>query len=367
MNKMFLQGKVQTVLGPIEQDQLGITLCHEHLFIDMAPFFLPLADEQEARAQQPITLENLSWIRSHRMSNLFNLQPFEEELAIEEVLHFKKAGGRTIVEVTPNNMGRAPEKLSNLAKASGLNIIMGTAYYRETQLVSQPGWGGNFRAKRMAGYPDMALVSENEIAEEFIRDITVGVADTGIRAGVIGEIGCSWPLTENERKVLRAAAFAQRKSGALLTVHPGFYEESPLEIIAVLTEAGADLKRVVMSHMSIAVGTQATRIKLAETGCYLEWDLFGWDSIFPPQPTPIDIPSDQGRIRQIIQMIEEGYVNQVLISQDICARIRLARYGGTGYAHILDNIVPIMIRKGISESNIEIIMVKNPQRALDFV
>jgi len=301
------------------------------------------------------------------MSNLFNLQPFEEELALDEVMLFQKAGGRTIVEQTPNNMGRAPGKLVYVAQTTGLNIIMGTAYYRETQLVSQPAKNHNWVAKRLSSYPDIASVSEEAIAEEFIRDITQGAGDTGVHAGFIGEIGCSWPLTSNERKVLRATVIAQGKTGALITVHPGWFEDSPLAILDVLAEAGADLRRVVMSHMSIAVGSHDTRVKLAKTGCYLEWDLFGWDGVFPQQPTPLDIPSDQGRIRQIMQLIEEGYLNQILISQDICAKIRLARYGGTGYAHILHNIVPIMKQKGVTEAQIKTIMVDNPMRAFTFV
>jgi phosphotriesterase-related protein len=300
------------------------------------------------------------------MSNLFNLQSFGEELAIDEVMLFKKAGGCTIVEQTPKNTGRAPAKLVYVAQTTGLNIIMGTGYYRETQLVSSAK-GRNWVAEPMKGYPDITSIGEKGITEEFIRDITQGAGDSGARAGFIGEIGCSWPLTSNERKVLRAAAIAQRKTGALVTVHPGFFEDSPLAILDVLAEAGADLRRVVMSHMSIAVSSHNTRVKLAKKGCYLEWDLFGWDGVFPQQPTPIDIPSDQGRIRQIMQLIEEGYLNQILISQDICAKIRLARYGGTGYAHILHNIVPIMKQKGMTEAQIKTIMVDNPMRAFTFV
>ena len=367
MVKANLRGKIQTVLGLIRPDDMGITLPHEHIFVDMTPFFMAPSREDKELAHQPITLDNLSWVRSHRMSNLFNLQPFEEELALDEVMLFQKVGGRTIAEQTPNNMGRASGKLANIARATGLNIIMGTAYYRETQLVSQSAKNHNWAAKRLSSYPDIASVSEEAIAEEFIRDITQGTGDTGVHAGFIGEIGCSWPLTSNERKVLRAAVIAQRKTGALITVHPGWFEDSPLAIIGVLAEAGADLHHTVMSHMSLAVGTQATRIKLAKTGCYLQWDLFGWGGVFPQQPTPIDIPSDQGRIRQIIQMIEKGYLNQILISQDIAAKIRLARYGGTGYAHILQNIVPVMKQKGMTEAQIETIMVKNPMRAFTFV
>ena len=109
------------------------------------------------------------------------------------------------------------------------------------------------------------------------------------------------------------------------------------------------------------------RSELAETGCYLEWDLFGWDGVYPQQPTLIDIPSDQGRIRQIIELIDQGHLEQILISHDICAKIRLSRYGGTGYSHILQNVVPIMKQKGVTEDQVQTIMVENPRRAFTFV
>jgi len=343
---------------------MGITLPHEHLFIDMSCFFVQPGAAEKELALQLITLDNLSWVRSHRMSNLHNLQPFEEEEAIKETLLFKKAGGRTIVEQTPINMGRAPTRLVNVSRASGLNVIMGTGYYRETE----PYWDavGGWLMKRLSSYQkaDIDAMDEAEITEKFVQDIITG--DEGVHAGFIGEIGCSWPLTRNERKVLRAAASAQRQTGALITVHPGFHNDSPLEIIEVLADAGADIARTVMSHMCISVDTHRTRCQLAETGCYLEWDLFGWDGVYPQRATFIDIPSDQGRIRQIIELIYEGYLDRVLISHDICARIRLTAFGGSGYAHILHNIVPIMQQKGITEEQVHTILVTNPKCAFTF-
>jgi len=362
-----LKGKVQTVLGLIEPDAMGVTLPHEHLFIDMSGFFIEPSDDEKELAHQSISLENLSWVRSHRMSNLYNLQPFEEEEVISEVLLLKNAGGNTIVEQTPINMGRDPVKLVNIARAAGLNIIMGTGYYRETEPSWNSGREGGWVMKKLGSYPQAYIDSatEENLTEKFVQDIMVG--DSRVRAGFIGELGCSWPLTDNERKVLRAAAVAQQQTGALITIHPGFHEDSPLDIIKVLSEAGADINHLVMSHLSISVGTHSTRCKLAKTGCYLEWDLFGWDGVYPQRPTPIDIPGEQGRIRQIIQLITEGYLNQILISHDICARIRLARFGGSGYAHILNNIIPIMQQKGITEAQIHTIMVENPERAFAFV
>lgn len=352
MERTSLKGKVQTVLGLIEADDLGIVLPHEHLFIDVRDYFIePSKPDEKEFVHQPITLENLSWVRSHRKSNLDNLQLMDEKIAIEEALDFKEAGGSTIADLTPNHVGRNPSGLMRVARATGLNVVMGTAYYVEQ----------SYR-------PEMAMdsKSEEDIAEEFVRNITVGVGDMGIRAGIIGELGCSWPLTRNERKVLRAGALAQQRTGAAISIHPGLYEDAPLEIVKILTDGGADPTRIIISHICAAIADHSDRCKLAETGCYIEWDFFGTDGEYPPFVTPLDIPSDSGRVRQIIHLIADGYLNQILISQDVCLKIRQRRFGGGGYAHILNNVIPLMRLKGIIEEQIHAIMVENPKRVLAF-
>ena len=209
-------GKAQTVLGLIEGNELGITLPHEHLFIDHAKanFHEPDVASERALSYKPVSLGILSWLRYHLTANLDNLRLLDEQEAIDEAMLFKKAGGNTIVDLTNIGSGRDPKALARVSRATSLNIIMGSGYYMEA---SHP--------------PDMSEKTEGEIAEEIVRDITVGVHDSGIRAGIIGEIGCSWPLQENEKKVLRATARAQQITGAPLNVHPGRKKEAVFEII----------------------------------------------------------------------------------------------------------------------------------------
>jgi len=345
------RGKVQTVLGQIEGDDLGIVLPHEHLFIDIRNYFVE-PDDPDGRevAHQPVSLENLSWVCSHKVSNLDNLLLTDEEMAIKEAMRFRKAGGNTIVDVTPNNAGRNPLGLVRVAQATGLNVIMGTACYIEPSFT-----------------PEMRMDSrtDEDISDEFIRDITKGVDNTGMRAGIIGEIGCSWPLTNNERKVLRAAAIAQRRTGVAISVHPGYDECAPLEIVSVLAEAGADPTRIIICHISPVINSHSNRCKLAEMGCYLEWDLFGTDGFYPLEmSSTVDRPSDAGRIRQIIELIADGYLSRILISQDICHKHLLYHFGGKGYAHILDNVLALMQQKGITKEQIQALIVENPKRVL---
>ncbi len=209
--------------------------------------------------------------------------------------------------------------------------------------------------------------SVEELAEQIITDLTIGIKNSGVRAGIIGEIGCSWPLAKNELKVLRAAAMAQRETGAPLMIHPGRNESAPLEIIKILRDAGADLSRTIICHITRTLFDSANRLKVAEAGCYLEYDIFGRDSYYYPMSmAPIELPSDPQRVDQIRELIAEGYEKQILVSHDFCVKIQLTRYGGYGYGYILQYGVPLMRRKGMSEEQINTILIDNPKNVLRF-
>lgn len=354
MVKSELAGKAQTVLGIIEGEDLGVTLPHEHLVDDGRVFFIePSEASDRCLAYKPVSLEILSWLRYHPFENLDNLQLLDEQEAIDEAMLFKKAGGNTIVDVTNVGLGRDPKALARISRVTDLNIIMGSGYYVGA---SHP--------------PEMSSKAEEEITEEIVRNITIGVGDTGIRAGIIGEIGCTWPLQDNERKVLRAAAHAQQLTGAPVNIHPGRKEEALFEIVKVLADAGADLNRVIMSHVDIRIHDHSERCKLAKTGCCIEFDTCGWEGLLRVSFTPdlfVDLPNDTQRIYDILKLIDEGYLNQILISHDICKKGHRVRYGGWGYVHIYNYVVPMMLKRGITNEQINTIMVENPKRLLCFV
>ena len=135
----------------------------------------------------------------------------------------------------------------------------------------------------------------------------------------------------------------------------------------MLGKAGANLARTVISHIQL-LSTDVEKVcKLAEVGCYIEYDLFGRRGFAVSAAKFVDVPSDGQCINWIKQLIDQGYLNQILISQDICMKIRLKRYGGSGYAHILHYVVPLMRGKGIPEEHIRTILVENPKRLLQFV
>ena len=347
-----LAGKVQTVLGLVDPESLGITLPHEHLLCDLAAYFMEPAEAgRKGIAYQLVSLENLGWIRRQYFKNRDNLQFYDKDLAVKEALLFKYAGGNTIVEVSDIGLGRDPQGLAYIARATGLNIIMGSGYY-----IGQT-------------HPtELANKTVEAIAEDIVQDIIVGVGDSGIRSGIIGEIGCSAPLMETERKVLQAAAIAQQHTGAAINVHPSpFSDDLTLEIVKILRDAGADLNHTVISHVDQWGYSLSTRRKIADAGCYIEHDCFGFQADFEFSFGKWrNLPSDAQRVDDVKKLIDNGYLNHLLLSSDNCTKYRLVAYGGWGYAHIIENILPFMRAKGITNEQIHTMLVENPKRFLQF-
>ena len=344
------RGLVQTVLGTVSPSELGPTSTHEHLYLDFSFMYRPAQDTPSPElADAPITLENLGWIRRNYYSNRSNLTLLDVDTTIDEVRRYREVGGGTIVDATLAQIGRNPEALAAISRESGVHIIMGSGFYVD---IAHP--------------EDMNERSADDLAREIIGDIVDGVGDTGIRAGVIGEVGCTWPLTPNERKSLKAAAIAQQETGAAILVHPGRHPDAPLEIMELLADGGADVSRVIMGHLDRTVFEFDALQGIAASGCYLEWDLFGNEGSYYPL-AEIDMPSDAQRLEFIRRIAEAGYSDRIVMGHDIATKHRLVRYGGHGYGHILENIVPKMRRKGFSEETVRAITVDNPARILAFV
>ena len=341
------RGLIQTVLGPVQRSRLGPTTTHEHVYSDFSFMLRPAQDTPcEELADAPIELGNLGWIRRNYYSNRSNLQLMDLDSITREVSAYGKVHGGAIVDATTAGIGRRPDALARISGEAGVHIIMGAGFYVD------------------AVHPaDMGERSVNDLAREIASDITVGVGETGIRAGIIGEVGCTWPLTVNERRSLAASAIAQQETGAAILIHPGRHPEAPAQILELLASAGADISRVIMGHLDRTVFELDSLKAIAETGCYLEWDLFGNEGSYYPL-AEIDMPSDAQRLDLIRGIADAGYCDRVVIGQDICTKHRLKEYGGHGYGHILESIVPKMRRKGFSEDEVRAITVDNPARIL---
>ncbi|MDA1189614.1 MAG: hypothetical protein O2854_08075 [Chloroflexi bacterium] len=349
--KSAISGKIQTVLGPIEPKDFGITMTHEHLLIDLT-CYMQMPDEASERYywDKPLTMDMLGTIGKRWMANRDINLLLDEKIAIEEALKYKYAGGQSVVDTTSIGIARDPLALARISRATGLNVVMGASHYVP---VSYPA--------------DMDSRTEDQITEYIVRDVTTGVGDTGVKAGVIGEIGNFWPTSETERRVLRASARAQTETGAPILIHPGFHDDSLPSIMNDLEKAGADMSQVVMGHLDGVRNLDAIR-EIAERGCFIEFDVFGAeDSIWGfVAHQEIWVPSDVQRMENLENIIEMGYLDRILIAQDVCFKTGWTRYGGKGFAHILENIVPRMRKRGWTEKQIHAVLVDNPARAFTF-
>ncbi len=241
-----LSGKILTVKGPIEPKLLGPTIMHEHVLIDYRgrPEERIKSATDASFYNEAVSLGNLSKIRTWVSENQDNLLLSDADLALREVLDFKRWGGSGIVDCTSIGLGRDPSGLLQISNASGLHLIMGSGFYIE-----------NFHP------PDMDQRTVDDLAEIIIRDVTVGVAGTPIRAGIIGEVGLARGLKASELKSARAAARASRATGAAISFHHAGAGEEKFTSLDLVASEGADLNRVIIGHANHI----ATDIPLHET------------------------------------------------------------------------------------------------------
>ena len=335
-------GQVQTVRGAMPAEAVGVTLMHEHLLCDITPPELMA----QGQAEQPITLETAFAIRYHWCRHYGNNILDCADTAAKEAAHFRAAGGDTIVELTTFGIKPDPAGLRVVSERADINIVAGTGYYTEP-----------FAATAIV---DRSIES---LAAEMIADIRNGFADTSVRAGIIGEIGISDPWTSAERRVLTAAVLAQRETGASINVHPGRDPASPAAIARFIRNEGGDPEQLIISHIDRTLFEEAAVVQLLDEGCVAEWDFFGIKSSHYPFAN-IDLPNDGQRLNLINKLMRRGYGRQIAVSQDICTKTRLMRWGGHGYAHMLENVLPMMRRKGFSQSEIEQLLILTPRRLL---
>ena len=351
MNNEVSMGQVQTVLGPIDPEDLGVTMTHEHL---LSSFEGVLAAPEEAsrRAQYeaPLSMDLLGQFYHGQADNSSNFKLDDIPTIIEEVALYKQFGGSALVDATNIGLGRDPIGLARISRATGVHIIMGSSFY-----------------VGMTHPADMDGRSEESLTEQIVDDVVRGVGSTGVKAGIMGEVGCSWPLQADERKVLRATARAQRLTGAPILIHPGRDQAGPAEIMEVLREAGADLTRVIVGHLDRTIFDKRVLKELAETGCFLEYDFFGEEASYFPSAAQIDIMNDAQRLSMMLWLVSEGHGGQLLVSHDIARKSQLVKNGGQGYCYFLEYMAPRMEAKGFEESDIQRVLVDNPKRALTFV
>ncbi len=340
--------KALSVLGPVPASELGLTLMHEHLLFDFMVCLTEPKDEMEQTiANQQVNSQIRGALRFNPCLVVDNLVQQDVDLAIAEVSAFTAVGGRTLVDPTNVSIGRNPLALQQIAETTGLNIIMGAGYYYQIAL--------NEAFSRR---------SIDDIADEIIQDVTEGVADSGIRAGLIGEIGTSSPITPDEEKSLRAAARAQAQTGAPLMIHLDGWKREGNRVLDIIEAEGGDLARTILCHMNPAWADLDYQTRLADRGAYLEYDMFGIDHFYPPdRASPSEIPA----LEAVATLIKRGYLEKILLSQDVYLKMMLQTYGGYGYSHLFTNLPPYIEAARITPQDLDMILVQNPRQVLAFL
>ncbi len=340
-----MTARVQTVLGPVEPSALGPTSIHEHLLciLDHVAFRPVETDEGRAFADATVSLETRWWVREQWVSVRDNLRLTDEATAIAELARFAAVGGGAIADPTTDGFGRDPEALARISRATGVHIVMGSGYYVHG---SHPDW--------------IEGASEAAIVDAIVGDLADGLGSERIRSGMIGEIGCSWPLTPRERRVLRAAGLAQRVSGAPLMVHPGRDPGAPDEILAELDDVGADLARTTICHLERTVSGPDQLVALARRGIWMSLDCFGLETAFYALNTSVFMPNDGGRLALAEAVIAAGFGDHLLFAQDICQKHRLTAFGGHGYDHLLRDVVPMVVARGHTPEAADGLVRANP-------
>ncbi|MGN6551224.1 MAG: phosphotriesterase family protein [Pararhizobium sp.] len=336
-------GKVMTVAGMIDVEALGITLMHEHILNDCRCWWhKPAEAERQHLAHEPVRIELLSELKQDPFVNLHNIALDDEPLAIEELRQFTAVGGRTVVDPTCRGIGRDPPALKRISAATGLNIVMGAGYYLAS---SHPA--------------ELGAMSVGEVADQIVREALEGVDGTGIRIGLIGEIGVSSDFTSEEEKSLRGAAQAQARTGLPLMVHlPGWFRLAH-KVLDIAAKEGADLRHTVLCHMNPSHDDFAYQSELAGRGAFIEYDMIGMDFFYADQQ--VQCPSDDEAARGIVRLIEAGYLDRILLSHDVFVKMMLTRYGGNGYAFVVRHFLPRLKRHGLDDHILARLMTDNPR------
>jgi phosphotriesterase-related protein len=298
---------IRTVTGPVAPSELGVTLVHEHVFIDMY---------EPSLASAGVLLD--------------------EAMAADELSRFRAAGGMTIVDQTTLGLHPDLPALRRASLASGVRIVAGTGLYWHR---FRPAW--------------VEALSETELADRFIADLIDGAGEEGIRAGIIGEVASGHrEIDPVETRAFRAAARASVRTGAAVATH-AIFTSIGLAQLDLLEDAGADPARVVIGHADTSPDPAYHDAILAR-GAWLAFDTIG----------QTDKTSDAWRADRLAALAHAGQLDRLLISSDVCKRPALTAYGGGGYAYVLDAFLPLLRERGFGDAEIDRLLVANPAAML---
>lgn len=300
---------IQTVNGWIKAEELGITMCHEHLVLD------------------------LSRVRGDDDSVFC-----DTDLIVREVDRMKAYGVRSVIEVSCNDMGRDVKKLKELSDRCNIHIIASTGYYLEpyhTDVVKKSSAG--------------------ELCRILCKEIWEGIDDTGIKAGVIGEVATGEQvMAPSEERVLIAAAMAGKKTGCAVTTHCQLGRLG-LEQSSLLQKYGMNPEKIVLGHLDLA-NDRSYYEEVLRTGVNIGFDTIGKTGYL----------SNEARADNLIWLLEKGYEKRIVLSQDVSRKSYFYEYNHySGYMAVMKDFIPLLSERGIKQETLHCLLIHNPARIFD--
>jgi phosphotriesterase-related protein len=317
---------IETVRGRLDTAGLGVTLMHEHIFVldaEIASNYPEDWGDEAARVGG----------------------------AIARLNELKARGVDTIVDLTVIGLGRYIPRIQEIAAETELNIIVATGIYTYCDLPHYFQYRG----------PGTVLGGEELIADMFVRDIQEGIAGTGVRAGILKCATDAPGLTPGVERILRATAQAHRRTGVPISTHTHARRRVGLDQQRIFREEGVDLSRVVIGHSGDTTDIGYLE-ELIANGSYIGMDRFGIDSIL----------SFEDRVKTVARMCERGHAGKMVLSHDAACfnhwlpeRQLPAMLPRWHYLHIHNDVIPALKREGVTEAQLDTMLVENPRRIFE--
>lgn len=334
---------IQTVLGPVPAAALGPTSMHEHLIADARVLHSPARDETPPDGDR-VTIENLGFVRWNLLALEDNLVLDDAELAARELGHAAELGQGAVVDLTSWGLGATPAALPAISRTTGMHVVAGCGVYLDRP---HPEWIAGLDDEALAGYFVGALEDELDSA--------------GFRAGLLGIVGTSEPISGSEWRVLRATAAAAGMTGAALTVRLDPAARRGPEVLAALEAAGCPPGQVIFGNVDEFLDLVYLR-ELAAVGANLEW-CFGNEAYYRDGYKD---PTDAERLDAFTELLAEpGAAERCLLGCSVWTKSQLRAFGGMGYDHLLRRVVPDLHRRGVGDDLLDRMLVANPARLLD--
>lgn len=332
---------IETVLGPIRADELGVTCMHDHLLSDSSRLQRPGAEPRPAHEE--VRLDTLGYLRWNMLAFADNLRLDDPVLLSRELEEVRRLGQSALVECSSWGLGPNHAGLPAVARDSGVTVVSAYGAYVPRTL---PAW--------------IAEMSEAELEQHLFDALTVAIPGTDFRAGLLGIMGTTDEFSAREREMVRAAARAATRTGASVSVRLEPEVHRGLEVVETMVAAGIAADRIILTNADEYMDVDYWA-DLAATGAVLEM-CFGTEAVHVGR---IDNPSDRERLAFFSEFTARHPEARHVLGQSTWTKAQLTAFGGYGYGYLLARIVPELKARGLAESRITAMLVDEPRRLLD--